>query len=71
MIQALFRGIIGLVVGLGITYIVALNRPTPWGFPEVLTAVGLASFCAAFFTALATRRASNPTKSEGKTASDT
>ncbi len=59
MTQVFLRGIIAVALGLGITYVITIARPTPWNLSEVLTAVGLASFCAAFFTALATRRPSS------------
>lgn len=67
MFQALLRGVIAVLLGLGITYVITFVRPTPWSLSEVLTAVGLASFCTAFFTALATRRPSShvASKNEG------
>lgn len=71
MINVLFRGIIGVVLGLGITYVITLSRPTPWSLAEVLTGVGLASFCAAFFTAIATRRPSSLGNSQTKITSHT
>lgn len=64
MVQALLRGIIAVALGLGITYVITLARPTPWSLSEILAAVGVASFCASFFTALATRRPSSHVASE-------
>jgi hypothetical protein len=71
MVQAFLRGILAVVLGLGITYVITLARPTPWSLSEVLTAVGLASFCAAFFTALAQRRPSSHVASEKQTTDNT
>lgn len=47
--ESWISGLIGLVIGLCATYVASLIWPTPWTLAQALIAVGIASFCAAFF----------------------
>lgn len=49
---AIINGVISVVIGLIITYLVSLIWPTPWTLSQAFVAVGSASFFAAFFTSL-------------------
>jgi len=46
--RALVSGLVGLVIGLVVTSVVWLVTPKPWTLRSALTAVGIASFFAAF-----------------------
>jgi uncharacterized protein YacL len=48
VVHALISGVVGLVIGLVVTYVVWLLTPKPWTLRSALLAVGFASFFAAF-----------------------
>lgn len=47
--ESWISGLIGLVIGLAATYLASLIWPTPWSLGQAFIAVGITSFCAAFF----------------------
>ena len=56
MLHAIVKGVIGIAIGCGITFFVALSDPPPWTLSEVMVAVGMASFFGPFGTAIGSKR---------------
>jgi presenilin-like A22 family membrane protease len=54
MFRALLAGIIGVIIGCAITFVVSLVNQPPWELGGILVAVGMASFFGPFCTALGT-----------------
>jgi hypothetical protein len=57
MAYAFTSGLIGLVIGLAVTFLIALLFPPPWSLYQILTSVGFAAFFGSFFTSLFMPRA--------------
>ena len=52
MLNAIFRGVIGVAIGCGIVILCSLSHSSTWTLTEIMVAVGLASFFGPFSTAL-------------------
>jgi hypothetical protein len=51
IVSSFFSGLLALIIGLVATWLASLAWPTPWTLGQAFVAVGIASFCAAFFVA--------------------
>ncbi len=67
MVEATKCGVIGLAIGLGITFVMSLNHSGPWGVAEIMVAVGMASFFGPFGTALGAQGKARSEDSEQQT----